>query len=726
MKFIKIGAATIVFLSVAGTSLITVNAEDTAVNNSSDSVQEINVETSGNDNVVSETNENVIEESTDLQAEQATAADNNNGESYQQSALQSSMLKTVNQYGFDEEFFKWLQDHGTLPKTGTITQADLDKVIRIDHIIDAPFSSLEGIEQFKNLEFLRLNDSPNIKPEELNRLTGLTNLRTLSISFCESMTDVSPIANLPQLTELEWSSNGGTVVNYSYTQGLPQDISSLSGKLPNLKILNMSSIPILSPETLGTFTALTNLTVYSTGIRNIDFINTLPNLTNLDIRYDKVTDLSLAVARPEISVYAEGQLIVRYGDEALRMDLNVTPIFTTNMFFKVANGQYAALTGYTTDKFTYDGAETVTWNNLTNDDLYAITYRDYFANGQKFSMKTVATQYAASNLPTNIKNYSGTIYQEIKNLPVTLEIGNNIEILVGTTYDLMTGVSATDYDGEDLTAQVSYLVTDSSSQTVSADTSTLPIGTYTVTYSVTGKNGDVVTKSKTLNIIPLAIEKPEIDIIYEDEDILTGTAPANATVEVTCPYGSVTIVTADAAGNWSMPTEGVITKDDMFTAVTVHTSGQTSERAEQIVLPVIYTIDANDVTMTVSQLQTLRSNGTLETYVLEQANATASKTSRTTKSMEVHGDMTPLADVNEATRVQVTTYVPADSSVSAYDANNTLIEKTINVTVTADGSNGSGSLPNTGQDQITPVVIGGAAVVIAGITLLKRNNKQRK
>ncbi|TLG73895.1 Ig-like domain-containing protein [Culicoidibacter larvae] len=638
MKFIKIGAAAIVFLSMAASSFITVNAEDTTTENTTGTSQEINVEASGNDEVVSENNENTAEESVDLDTILSTE---NNTDNNQSATQQSSMLKAVNQYGFDEEFFKWLQDHGSLPKTGTITQADLDKVTRIDHIINAPFSSLEGIEQLKNLNFLRINSSANISYEELNRLSGLTNLRTLEVGYSKLMTDISPVANLPQLTTLNWYDNGGYVIDFTYYSGEPLDISVLDGQLPNIESLSITEIPLLGTEALASFTTAKKVALWSTGIKDISFINAMPNLTELDVRYDRVTDLSLVAARPGVKTYAGGQLIVLYGNEGLYADLSAASTFTTSMYFKVQDNQYATLTGLSTDKGAYDNKETITWTDITADDLLGITYRDPFAM-QKVPLKTIASQFSASSLPANILSYSGTIYQSVSQ--------------------------------------------------------------------------------------KIEVEKPTIDVIYEDEDVLTGIAPANATVDVTCPHGNTIRVTADASGNWSMPTDGAIFKDDMFTAVTVHASGQTSDAAEQVVLPVVYTIDASDVTMTVTQLQTLRNNGTLESYVLNQAGAAALKSSRTTKSMEVHGDMTPLDNVNEATIVQVTTYVPADNTVTRYDATTTatIVEKPINVTVIDDTNNGNGSLPNTGQDQMTPVLVGGAVVVIVGIALSRRNNKQRK
>lgn len=596
---------------------ITVNAED---------------ELTTDNNV--QTVEVLSEENTNESLPEATVP-NEESAAKKVSSLRSG---SVNEYGFDPEFFQWLVTYGFLPASG-VTQADLDSVTEINSINYQNFSSLAGIEQFNNLWRLVISNCPNISDQELTRLYDLENLNTLQLTFNEKMLDVSKVVPIgPQLTGLAWSSNGGYKKGYTYYQGAPMDISALNGQLPNVKYLDLGDIPLLGTESLDSFTQLQNVSLYNTGIDNINFIDNMPNLTSLNIADNRISDLSPVANRTNVRTYAADQLIILYGYDELPVDLAAAPTFTTDWSFKYGEGQYADLKAVSTSKVSAYSNTQITWSNITASDLLGITYKDPLTM-QSVSLKTIGAQYSAStaSLPAHITAYNGAIYQSV--------------------------VQAID------------------------------------------------------------VEEPVINDIYEDETTLSGTAPAGMTVEITCPHGNTFNTTADAAGDWSITTDGDINDGDVFTAVTVHASGQTSDDVEQTVKPVTYKIDAHDVTMTVSQLQSLRSNGNLEAYIVEQSQATAEKVARTTEAMPVHADITPLQNINTATTVQITIYVPADTSNSNYDANNVLTETQIAVSVTADGNS---SLPNTGQNQMTPIFIGGAAVIVAGIILSKRNNKQRK
>lgn len=87
--------------------------------------------------------------------------------------------------------------------------------------------------------------------------------------------------------------------------------------------------------------------------------------------------------------------------------------------------------------------------------------------------------------------------------------GRDLTTTLGNTVDLMRYVTAVDYDGSDIKTNVTY------ESNVDFDT----LGTYTVTYKVTGANGNEVTKTFSIQVNP---NKPRIKVPYSQFTINQG------------------------------------------------------------------------------------------------------------------------------------------------------------------------------------------------------------
>ncbi len=132
-------------------------------------------------------------------------------------------------------------------------------------------------------------DAPNINITDLTGLEHATNLihldlgaelvQVLGIVNSNSISDLSPLAGLYQLTSLDLDNNSIS------------DISPLAG-LTNLTRLYLSDNSITDISPLAGLYQLTTLWIHSNSITDLSPLGGLTNLTWLDLRSNSITDLS--------------------------------------------------------------------------------------------------------------------------------------------------------------------------------------------------------------------------------------------------------------------------------------------------------------------------------------------------------------------------------------------------------------------------------------------------
>ena len=132
-------------------------------------------------------------------------------------------------------------------------------------------------------------DAPNINITDLTGLEHATNLihldlgaelvQVLGIVNSNSISDISPLAGLTQLTSLDLENNSIS------------DISPLGG-LTNLTQLYLSDNAITDISPLGGLYQLTTLWIQSNSITDLSPLGRLTNLTWLDLRSNAITDIS--------------------------------------------------------------------------------------------------------------------------------------------------------------------------------------------------------------------------------------------------------------------------------------------------------------------------------------------------------------------------------------------------------------------------------------------------
>lgn len=109
----------------------------------------------------------------------------------------------------------------------------------------------------------------------------------------------------------------------------------------------------------------------------------------------------------------------------------------------------------------------------------------------------------------------------------------------GSTYNPLTGVTASDYEDGVITGDITYTVYDSTPTLVAApgDFSALAVGTYTIVYSITDTDSNVSTRT-----IELTISAVVAGVLYSTgfevaEGFTTGTNYSNTTEKIDGPSG---------------------------------------------------------------------------------------------------------------------------------------------------------------------------------------------
>ena len=138
-------------------------------------------------------------------------------------------------------------------------------------------SDLTGLDHAINLMELHLYDSHSIS--DISPITGLTNLTSLGLGH-NQISDISPIAGLTNLTSLGLAGNRIS------------DISSVAG-LTNLTELDLGGNSISDISPLAGLTNLTELDLGDNFISDISFVAGLTNLTRLRLDNNFILDISV-------------------------------------------------------------------------------------------------------------------------------------------------------------------------------------------------------------------------------------------------------------------------------------------------------------------------------------------------------------------------------------------------------------------------------------------------
>lgn len=123
--------------------------------------------------------------------------------------------------------------------------------------------------------------------DNLECLRGMESLAWLNLNNNPGLSDLSPLASCPNLTEL-------SVVDTAVS-----DLSPLAGH-PSLKELTLSSTKVTDVSPLATIPTLEMVWLYGTAVEDVSCLASLPRLNDLNLRKTQVVDLSAFRGREHI------------------------------------------------------------------------------------------------------------------------------------------------------------------------------------------------------------------------------------------------------------------------------------------------------------------------------------------------------------------------------------------------------------------------------------------
>ncbi|MEY8404632.1 leucine-rich repeat domain-containing protein [Oscillospiraceae bacterium 44-34] len=123
--------------------------------------------------------------------------------------------------------------------------------------------------------------------DDLECLRGMESLEWLNLNNNPGLSDLSPLASCPNLTEL-------SVVDTTVS-----DLSPLAGH-PSLKELTLSSTKVTDVSPLAAIPTLEMIWLYGTAVEDVSCLAALPRLNDLNLRKTQVVDLSAFRGREHI------------------------------------------------------------------------------------------------------------------------------------------------------------------------------------------------------------------------------------------------------------------------------------------------------------------------------------------------------------------------------------------------------------------------------------------
>lgn len=195
---------------------------------------------------------------------------------------------------------------------------------------------LQRLTQLKKLNLSQLG----MTNQDLKLVANMTNLQDSAIDFNGTISDLSPLAGLKQLTDLDFSKDAVS------------DLSPLAGltQLANLSLSN-NQVTDLSP--LANLTQLGNLTILRNQVQDLSPLKMLKKLTYLNAKFQFVTMPTLTI--PSDTAQFNTHL------SAKAIDGTVIPLtYQSGLNATVSLNQinYSGLTG--------DGRTSFSWDNVAS------------------------------------------------------------------------------------------------------------------------------------------------------------------------------------------------------------------------------------------------------------------------------------------------------------------------------------------------------------------------
>lgn len=306
-------------------------------------------------------------------------------------------------------------------------------------------------EEITYNETENVND-PNKKDDELaSAATDIVNIPDPELEKCIRNTypPITGDLTVGKLESIKTLSCVGVTIN---------DLSGIE-YLKNLELLNFISVELNDIELIGSLTNLKSVGIQEASLTDISPLSNLANLESLDLFGNQITDFSPLSKLSKLSS-------TNFDDQTPNIDLGT---FTDINDFP-ASFPIVGIDG-TKYNVELDTSSIVEGENIITTNY---SFDSYLYTG---------------NLTTKLTYHS---------IP-KIDGADDIKIEVGTDFDPMQGVSASDIEDGDLTSSIKI---------ISNDLDTSKVGTYKIMYSVTDSDGNKAEKSRNVKVYDDSSIKP--------------------------------------------------------------------------------------------------------------------------------------------------------------------------------------------------------------------------
>jgi LPXTG-motif cell wall-anchored protein len=447
---------------------------------------------------------------------------------------------------------------GKVP-SDTITSDLIDSVTNLD-LSGNSITDISGIEVFKNLQILTLNDNDLTSlPDTIGDLSSLQILELNDndlTSLPDAIGDLSSLQSL-YIGDNDLTSLPDTISNLSSLEALylsDNDLTSLPESFSNLSslaYLYLSDNDLISlPDTFGDLRLFAlyadnnDLTSLPESFGNIDCLNYLSldnnDLTSLPESFVNISNLDYFGAANNSLINLTSAQYQKVASITYYAPVDADPVVGSKLLSQIYSRQNPdgyVKADYTFDALpvyeqvsTYGDGSSVSYTltqpdgTIVHDQTLAVTITDGTITFDKALLQQVGTYILTASIAGG--ELDGSVYTQTFTLGVstptlTLVDPTGTNVTVGGDYT-DPGYSAYDAVDGDLTSQVEV---DRGGLDTSAP------GTYTITYSVTNSFGETTTATRTVTVAAAGTDST--DGTSTDNSTSNGTTSSDATLPKT-------------------------------------------------------------------------------------------------------------------------------------------------------------------------------------------------
>ncbi|WP_338631801.1 immunoglobulin-like domain-containing protein [Clostridium baratii] len=572
------------------------------------------------------------------------------------------------------------------------------------NLLNLSHNQITDITPLKNLVNLNSLNLSHNQVSNIISLQGLHKLTYLSLSE-NKITDITPLKNLTKLSDL--------ILNNNQIKNL----SSLK-ELYELEYLTLNDNKIEDINHLKNLTKLTHLTLFSNEINDITHLKNLVELKELGLNDNNISDItpisnlknltSLTLANNQINDITPLHSLHLYYVTLSNQLITSTPIQTINgqgsvdNIIKGFNNEFISPNNIS-DNGVYDkSSNKIKWTNLN------------MINGVNYSFDHKVTIGIARG------NFSGTVSMKVTNSINEKPVihAENKTIKVGSKFNLMDGVSATDKEDGNITNKI---------KVVESTVNLSKPGTYKVVYEVTDSHDEKTRKTITVTVV--SNEKPVINGID------------NVTIKEGTVFNPMTGVTAkdteDGTITNKVRVDGKVDTNKAgkyeLTYTITDTDGNTTT-VKRVVTVIANTENINEKPVIHAENKTIKVGSKFD--LMDGISATDKEDGNITNKIKVVESTVNLSKPgtykvvyevidshDEKTRKTIIVTVVSDNKPISNESNDTTNNNKPTTNESTSTSNDKVTLPATGATSSLPL-IGSILVGLGGLFASKKKNSK--